>query len=163
MGTKKKQQKYLYRKILVAVLVICCGVGAFLAFSQINGTGNKITSMSAWNKQYLSKTEHLVQPIKGILDALASENYSSLVSSCKQLGRDATGAESWPAIPNSLAASHFASLINSFGQVALDCQSLTEQLQKQQSPKAAIKKMSSEMSIAAQQMKDVITSLQAPA
>jgi hypothetical protein len=161
MGAKKNHQKYLYRKVLLAVLAVGCGVGIFFAFSQ--SSKSQITTIAAWNKEYLSQTEHLVTPIKGILDALGAENYSSLVSSCKQLGQDATDAESWPAIPNSPAASHFSSLINSLDQVALDCQNLTEGLQKQQNPKGAINKMSSEMSVAAQQMKDVITALQAPA
>ncbi len=162
MGAKKNSKKYFYRKLLLLILslVLLAGIASGIALSQSNSP--RQLTLAAWDKLYLSQTEHLIIPIKGILDAIASENYTSLTSSCRQLGQDATNAQSWPAVPDKFASSHFSALINSFGQIALDCQALTLKLQQQKNPQSAIKKMSSEMSFAAQQMKDTINLLESP-
>jgi|GEM_PF-4881441 len=162
MGAQKRNKKYFYRKLVLLILplVLLAGIASGIALSQ-NNSPRQLT-IAAWDKLYLPQTEHLITPIKGILDAIASENYTALTSSCQQLGQDATRAHSWPTIPDQFASSHFSALINSFGQIAMDCQALTLKLQQQKNPQSAIKKMSSEMSFAAQEMKDTINILESP-
>ncbi len=141
--------------MLVILLVLIGGVATGVTLTQQNSSGQ--LSQGSWNKLYLLKTEHLATPIKGILDAIGTQNYNSLTNSCQQLSQDAANARTWPPLPDKLAAPYFSKLIDSFGQIAVDCDAVTARLRAQESPQTTIKKMLAEMSFASQQMKDIIS------